>query len=171
MPLATLRPRTDCNHTCSGPVTLRPPSVTSFRRTDHHHHHYRHHPTANSSLSGQTQAIWNGNEVHRGVLHELLGQYMPGSAGGGVELWVVNWAGYDEGSVNGHDSTAFTAGRGGAGATSSATYSLPAWEMLEWWGSEVKGQWRMIRSMGPALRNESQLGCDWERANFEYVVS
>lgn len=67
MLLATFRPPTDCKHTCRGPVTLCPPSFTSFRRT-YHHHHYRHHPTTNSSLSGQTQAIWNSKcVVHWGV--------------------------------------------------------------------------------------------------------
>ena len=133
-------------NTCRGPVTLCPPSFSSFRRTNHHHHHhhYRHHPTPNSSLSGQNQAIWK-QQMWGGFLLVL---YWPirGRFTWGQHRAVSSSlsACYDEGTVSGHSSTALRGG-GGHGAkkkqkTSSATYSLPAWETLERWGQRWRGQ-------------------------------
>lgn len=108
-------------------------------------------------------------KVHQRVsllsVTKLLGQYMPHSLGGGKELWVArSWpsvAGYEACGVSGQSVTQQCSGQ--TGTLSSATYSLPAWETLEWWGSEVKrsevsGGW--YGALGQRW-GENQLGCGW----------
>lgn len=79
------------------------------------------------------------------------------SPGGSAERWVghrrLNAASYDERVRRNSEQT---------DTPSYTTYSLPTWETLKWWGQRWRGQCRMMRSMGPVLRDESQLGCGGE---------